>query len=140
MTMDPLSAISRLAGAGLEAQASRLKVVAQNMANVRSTGDVPGADPYQRRTIVFEAVLDRQIGARSVEVGKISTDPTPFRIEHLPGHPAADAEGNVKMPNVNMLIEMADMQEANRTYEANLQMIGHARSMAGQLLDLLRSR
>ena len=140
MTTDPLSAISRLAGAGLEAQAHRLKIVAENMANVRSTGTAPGADPYRRRTIVFETVLDREIGARSVEVDKISEDPTPFRVEHLPGHPAADADGYVKLPNVNMLIEMADMQEANRTYEANLQMIGHARSMAGQLLDLIRSR
>jgi flagellar basal-body rod protein FlgC len=140
MTVDPLSAIGRLAGAGLEAQAHRLKIVAENLANVRSTGEMPGADPYRRRTIVFEAVLDREIGATSVAVDQVSVDPTPFKLEFDPGHPAADAEGNVKLPNVNMLIEMADMREANRSYEANLQMIRHGRSMAGELLELLRGR
>ncbi len=140
MTVDALSAVSRLAGAGMEAQAHRLKIVAENMANVRSTGVEPGADPYRRQTIVFEAHLDRELGAQTVDVEKISRDPTPFRVEFLPGHPAADADGFVKFPNVNMLIEMADMREANRSYEANLQMIKHARAMVAQTLDLLRGR
>lgn len=138
MTIDPLTAVGRLAGAGMEAQAHRLKIVAENMANVRSTGISPGADPYRRQTIVFQAELDRAIGARSVDVKEVSTDPTPFSVEYAPGHPAADAEGMVKFPNVNMLIEMADMREANRSYEANLQMIRHARAMVAQTLDLLR--
>lgn len=137
--MDPLSAVSRLAGAGMKAQALRLRVVAENMANAQSTGLAPGQEPYRRRTILFESVLDRAIGATSVEVDRFSTDPTAFPMEHNPGHPAADENGNVLMPNVNMLIELADMREANLSYTANLQMIKHARSMVTSTLDILRA-
>ncbi|UOM34307.1 flagellar basal body rod protein FlgC [Acuticoccus sp. I52.16.1] len=136
---DPLAMVSRLSGAGLEAQSYRLRVVSENIANVQSTGATPGADPYQRKTIVFGAELDRDIGALSVRVKKTALDDAPFVLEHDPNHPAADADGNVKRPNVNLLTEMADMREANLSYEANLQMMKRARSMINQTIDLLRS-
>jgi len=138
--IDPLQAASRLAGAGLEAQATRLRVVSENIANVRSTGSTQGAEPYARKTVVFETELDRELGASSVRVKNLGTDSAPFLVEHDPGHPAADADGNVKLPNVNMLIEMADMREATRTYEANLQMMKQTRAMVSMTIDLLRSQ
>ncbi|MBE7202688.1 MAG: flagellar basal body rod protein FlgC [Parafilimonas terrae] len=137
--IDPLLAASRLASAGLEAQSLRMRVVSENLANVQSTGDVPGADPYSRKTVTFKAELDRAIGAASVRVRDIDTDKTPFRVEYDPSSPAADQSGNVKLPNVNALIEMADMREANRSYEANLQVIKQARAMVASVIDLLRT-
>jgi len=136
---DPLVAVGRIAGAGLEAQSYRMRVVSENIANARSTGGTPGADPYQRKTIVFGAELDRALGALAVKVKRTSLDDAPFRVEHDPGHPAADAEGDVKYPNVNLLVEMTDMREANLSYEANLQMMRSARSMITETIDLLRS-
>lgn len=136
---DPLVAVGRLAGAGLEAQSYRMRIVSENIANARSTGGAPGADPYQRKTIVFGAELDRELGALEVKVKRTALDDAPFRVEHDPGHPAADADGNVKYPNVNVLVEMADMREANLSYEANLQMMRSARSMIFETIDLLRS-
>ncbi|MFH6782711.1 MULTISPECIES: flagellar basal body rod protein FlgC [Methylobacterium] len=137
--IDPLLAASRLASAGLEAQSLRMRVVSENLANTQSTGDVPGADPYSRKTVTFKAELDRAIGAASVRVRDIDTDKTPFRVEYDPSNPAADQNGNVKLPNVNALIEMADMREANRSYEANLQVIKQARAMVASVIDLLRT-
>ncbi len=139
MSPDPLVMIQRLAGAGMEAQTHRLKIVTQNIANARSTAGTPGADPYQRKTVVFGAELDRDIGALSVRVKNYGVDETPFVVEHDPGHPAADDQGNVKLPNVNLLTEMADMRETNLSYEANLQMMKRARSMIAMTIDLLRS-
>lgn len=137
--IDPIQLASRIAASGLEAQSARMRVVAENLANAQSTGTTPGADPYQRKTITFENELDRASGATLVNVAGIGTDRSPFRVEHDPGHPAADAAGYVKLPNVNMLIEMADMREANRSYEANLQVIKQAREMVSMTIDLLRS-
>ncbi|MDQ0317591.1 flagellar basal body rod protein FlgC [Amorphus orientalis] len=137
--IDPLTSIGRLAGAGLEAQSARLRIVAENLANAQSTGSTQGADPYSRKTILFESKFDAALGAERVRVDAIvNDDDTPFRIEYDPGHPAADADGNVKLPNVNMLMEMADMREATRSYEANLQMMKQARSMVSMTIDLLR--
>ncbi|BAQ44460.1 MULTISPECIES: flagellar basal body rod protein FlgC [Methylobacterium] len=137
--IDPLQTASRLASAGLEAQSLRMRVVSENLANAQSTGAAPGADPYARKTVTFKAELDRAIGAASVRVRDIDTDKTPFRVEHDPSNPAADQNGNVKLPNVNALIEMADMREANRSYEANLQVIKQARAMVASVIDLLRT-
>jgi flagellar basal-body rod protein FlgC len=137
--MDPLSAASKIAGSGLEAQSTRLRIVSENIANARSTGDTPGADPYRRKTITFESELDRATGLQRVEVKKIGVDKRDFINEYDPGNPAADANGIVKMPNVNMLIEMADMREANRNYEANLQTIKQTRDMVAATLDLLKA-
>jgi flagellar basal-body rod protein FlgC len=137
--IDPLRAATHIAGAGLEAQSTRLRVVSENLANAQSTAKVPGGDPYQRKMVTFQGEFDRLIGASSVSVTSIGGDPTPFEVEYDPGNPAADADGNVKMPNVNLVIEMADMREASRSYEANLQMVKQVRSMTTMMLDLLRN-
>ncbi|KAB2873637.1 MAG: flagellar basal body rod protein FlgC [Bauldia sp.] len=137
--IDPLRAATTVAGSGLQAESLRLRIVAENLANAHSTGATPGADPYRRKTVTFDSELDRLTGAARVTVKHTGVDTTPFLIEHDPGNPAADADGNVKLPNVNVLIEMADMREANRSYEANLQMVKQARSMTTMTLDLLRN-
>ena len=137
--IDPLTASLRVAAAGLEAQSARIRVVSENLANAQSTGDAPGADPYQRKTITFSSELDSASDASLVKVDRIGRDRTPFRVEYDPDHPAADASGFVKMPNVNMLIEMADMREASRSYEADLQIVKQSRQMISMTIDLLRN-
>jgi flagellar basal-body rod protein FlgC len=137
--MDPLVASLKISASGLEAQSSRLRVVSENLANARSTGDVPGADPYRRKTVSFAQELDRASGVDTVEIKKIGVDRSDFRTEYDPGNPAADVNGVVKYPNVNILVEMADMREANRSYEANLQSIRQARDLINSTIDLLRS-
>jgi flagellar basal-body rod protein FlgC len=121
--IDPLSAALKVAASGLEAQSMRMRVVSENLANAQSTGATPGSDPYQRKTIAFSAELDRLTGASMMEVDRIGRDNAPFRVEYEPDHPAADASGYVKMPNVNMMVELADMREASRSYEADLQIV-----------------
>ncbi len=135
---DMLKSMS-VAASGLQAQATRLRVISENLANASSTADTPGGDPYRRKTISFAAELDKATGAEEVKVKRIGTDPSQFRQIYEPSHPAADATGNVKLPNVNMLVELADMREAQRSYEANLQMIDQSRSMLMRTIDLLRS-
>ena len=136
--IDPLQASMRIASSGLEAQSARLRVVSENLANVNSTGKTAGAEPYQRKTVTFDATLDRAVGAHTVVIREYGSDKSPFRIERDPSHPAADADGNVKLPNVNMLVEMADMRETNRSYEANLQVVKQSRSMIAMVIDLLK--
>jgi flagellar basal-body rod protein FlgC len=135
---DMLKSMS-VAASGLQAQGTRLRVISENLANASSTAEVPGEDPYRRKTVTFAAELDKAIGAEEVKVKRVGTDPAPFREIYEPSHPAADANGHVKLPNVNMLIELADMREAQRSYEANLQMIEQARTMLMRTIDLLRS-
>jgi flagellar basal-body rod protein FlgC len=135
---DPLQATLRIAGSGLEAQSVRLRVISENIANAQSTGDTPGADPYARQTISFDSVLDRSLGVPLVRVKTIGQDDTPFKVEHDPGNPAADAGGFVKMPNVDVLTELADMREANRTYEANLQVAKQSAELMNQTVSLLK--
>jgi flagellar basal-body rod protein FlgC len=137
--MDPLSASLKIASSGLEAQSTRLRIVSENLANARSTATVAGGDPYQRKTITFTQELDRANNVNTVEVDKIGKDVAPFLEEYDPGNPAANAKGMVKYPNVNVLVEMADMREANRSYEANLQTIRQARDLISSTIDLLRS-
>lgn len=136
---DPLKVSQSIAAAGLDVQSHRMRIISENMANAQSTANTPGGDPYTRKTIVFSNDFDEALGANVVGVEQIGTDHSPYRIERNPSHPAADAEGNVKYPNVNMLVEMADMREANRSYEANLQMMKQSRSMVMMTVDLLRS-
>lgn len=136
---DPMQVSIKVASSGLAAQSRRMLVVSENLANANSTGKTPGADPYARKTISFEAALDEQINAQIVRADRVETDRKPFRIEYDPSHPAADGDGNVKLPNVDMLVELADMREANRSYEANLQIVKQARSMISMTIDLLRS-
>lgn len=138
--MDPLSTALKVAATGLTAQSERLRVVSENLANAQSTGDTPGADPYQRKTVSFAAEVDRSSGASMVDVASVDRDRTEFPLEYLPGHEAADAAGYVKMPNVNPLVEMADMREANRSYEANLQVIKQARELINMTIDLMRQQ
>ena len=137
--MDPLAASLKISSSGLSAQSTRLRIVSENLANARSTAEVPGGDPYQRKTVSFSDELDRANGVNTVEVNKIGLDKTPFIDEYDPGNPAADSKGIVKYPNVNVLVEMADMREANRSYEANLQSIRQARDLISSTIDLLRS-
>jgi len=128
-----------VAASGLQAQGTRLRVISENLANASSTADVPGGDPYRRKTVTFAAELERATGAEEVRVRRVGADPAPFRQIYEPSHPAADASGHVKLPNVNMLIELADMREAQRSYEANLQLIEQSRSMLMRTIELLRS-
>lgn len=136
---DPMQVAIKVAASGLEAQSRRMLVVSENLANASSTGSTPGANPYTRKTVSFEAALDEATGAKLVSVDRVEFDRKPYRIEHDPSHPAADADGNVKMPNVDMLVELADMRETNRSYEANLQVVKQARSLISMTIDLLRS-
>lgn len=137
--VDGITASLRVAASGLEAQAMRLRIVSENLANAESAGRTPGADPYRRKDVLFAAELDRLSGATMVEVSGTRNDPSPPRLEYRPGHPAADAAGYVKLPNVNLIIELADMRQANRSYEANLQVIKQGREMLSMTIDLLRS-
>jgi flagellar basal-body rod protein FlgC len=138
--MDPLVSTLKVAATGMTAQSERLRIVSENIANSQSTGGAPGADPYQRKTITFAAELDRTTGASLVNVESIARDRSDFPLEYMPGHEAADENGYVKTPNVNMLVEMADMREAIRGYEANLQSIKQARELISMTIDLLRNQ
>jgi flagellar basal-body rod protein FlgC len=140
MTVDPLLSVMRTAASGLQSQSTRLKVISENLANAESTGNTPGADPYRRKMVTFEQSLDEVTGASLVEVNRVVRDMDAFQTEYQPGHPAADAAGYVKRPNVNMMVEMADMREASRSYEANLQMIRQAREMTSMMVDLLKGQ
>jgi flagellar basal-body rod protein FlgC len=138
--VDPLSAAMKIAGSGLEAQSTRLRIVSENIANARSTGDTPGADPYRRKTVTFGEQVDRAAGLTTVNVKKLGVDESEFTTEYDPSNPAADERGVVKLPNVNMLVEMADMREANRSYDANLQTIKQTRDLISSTIDLLKSQ
>ncbi len=127
------------AASGLRVQSGRMKVISENIANADSTADRPGANPYRRKVPTFQGHLDRQLGVRTVELGRVRTDNTPFPTRVDPGHPAADANGEVKMPNVNSLIETVDMREAQRSYEANLNVITSARRMISRTIEILRA-
>jgi flagellar basal-body rod protein FlgC len=127
-----------ISAAGMRAQGQRLRVVAENLANADSVSELAGGDPYRRKTISFKNQLDRELGMETVQVSKVGEDPSDFRMKYDPGNPAADAKGYVKLPNVNSLIEMSDMREAQRSYEANLRAIEVARSMLQRTIDLIR--
>ncbi|MCB9948878.1 MAG: flagellar basal body rod protein FlgC [Rhodospirillaceae bacterium] len=129
----------QIAAEGMRAQGTRIRVVAENLANAESTGATPNDLPYRRQTVSFRAVMDRALGAQKVEIAEVGTDPSPFSRRYMPGHPSADEEGYVQFPNVSSLVEMMDLREAQRSYEANLNVITTARSMLMDTLDLLRS-
>jgi flagellar basal-body rod protein FlgC len=129
----------KIATSGLRAQAGRMRVISENLANADSTAATAGGDPYRRKIPSFSSALDRSLDARTVTLGKVRTDRSDFRIKNEPGNPAADANGNVKYPNVNPLIEMTDMREAQRSYEANLNIISATRRMIQRTLDILKA-
>lgn len=136
--MDPLQSIARIAASGMTAQTARLRVISENVANADSTGATTGDDPFRRKTISFSEMVDRDSGATLVEVDRIGRDQSDFRLDYDPSHPAADETGYVKRPNVDPIIEMANMREASRNYEANMNMFEAGRRMRGQMLDLLK--
>ena len=136
--IDPLQASMKIASSGLSANSARMRVTSENIANAQSTGPTPGSDPYRRKTITFESALDETSGASLVQVSNVGTDSSPFTVEHDPGNPAADEKGFVKLPNVNLILEMADMREANRGYEANLQVVKQSRDLISMTIDLLK--
>jgi flagellar basal-body rod protein FlgC len=128
-----------ISSSGMKAQSMRMRVISENLANSETTADAPGADPYRRKTITFKSELDRANGVDKVAVKNIDRDQSDFRLKYDPSHPAADAKGYIKLPNVNSLIETMDMREANRSYEANLSSIELSRGMLMKTIDMLKS-
>jgi flagellar basal-body rod protein FlgC len=128
-----------IATSGLRAQAGRMRVISENIANADSTSATSGGDPYRRKVPTFSSELDRTLDAKVVSLGRVMPDSTAFRIKHEPSNPAADAAGNVKYPNVNSLVEMTDMRDAQRSYEANLNVISATRRMISLTLNILKS-
>src|SRR5215218_2562072 len=135
--MDFLKSIS-IAASGLRAQAGRMRILSENLANADSTAQAPGTDPYRRKIPTFRSEVDRALDARVVAMGRVRPDQTDFRMKHEPGHPSADANGNVRYPNVNAMVEMTDMREAQRSYEANINVIGATRRMIQRTLEILK--
>jgi flagellar basal-body rod protein FlgC len=129
----------QIAASGLHAQTARMRVIAENLANVDSAGRTPDDEPYRRRIPTFKAVFDDEVGGKKVEIGRLAYDLSAFNERFEPGHPAADEHGYVRYPNINPMIEAMDMREAQRTYEANLNVITATRQMMGRTLDILRT-
>ncbi len=136
--MSNLSVTADIAVSGMKAQSDRLRIISENMANAESVGIRPGEDPYRRQVVTFKNYVDKSTGAEMVKVDKVVEDKSPFELKYAPNHPAANAEGYVAMPNVNPLVEMMDMKEAQRSYEANLTMVQTARDMNSKVLDILK--
>ena len=133
-----LSVSADIAVSGMKAQAERLRVISENMANADSVGIRPGEDPYRRQVVTFKNYVDKETGAQMVKVDKVVPDKSEFQMKYMPNHPAANEQGYVAMPNVNPLIEMMDMKEAQRSYEANMSMMQTARDMNSSILDVLK--
>lgn len=128
-----------VSSSGMRAQGLRLRVISENLANADSLGTKPGEAPYRRRVVSFKNQLDRALGVETVKIDRVRLDRSEFTKRYDPKHPAADADGYIKTPNVNSLIELMDMREAQRSYEANLNMIEVSRSMVKNTIDLLRN-
>ncbi len=136
--MDPIEAALSASAAGMRAQALRLRVISENLANQDNAAVDPNQDPYRRKTIHFKNVLDRKLGVELVEVDKILQDPSPFKLQYQPNHPGADENGYVKYSNVRGLIEVADMRQANRSYQAQLNVFRLTKQMQARTNELLR--
>jgi flagellar basal-body rod protein FlgC len=136
--MDFLKSIA-IAASGLRAQAGRMRIISENIANADSTATAAGSEPYRRKMATFKSEMDRALDAQLVALGRIKSDPSEFRVKHEPGHPAADENGNVKYPNLNSLVEMTDLREAQRSYEANINVIGASRRMIQRTIEILKS-
>jgi flagellar basal-body rod protein FlgC len=136
--MDFMKALA-VAASGLHAQIGRMEVISENIANADSTAQTPGGDPYRRKIVTFTSELDRSIGAQVVSLGHVEADASDFLVRHEPGNPGADAQGNVKYPIVNTLVEMTDLRDAQRSYEANLYIITATRRMLQRTIDILKS-
>ena len=131
--------VLHISAAGLDAQNARMRTVAENLANADSLPTTPDEDPYRRKMVSFRNVLDRTLGARTPKADRVVQDASEFGKRHDPQHPAADADGYVAIPNVNPLIEVMDMRQAQRSYEANLGVIEIAKSMISRTIDILRN-
>jgi flagellar basal-body rod protein FlgC len=136
--MDDLKISSQIASHGMKAQATRLRVISENLANADSTAETPGGEPYRRKLVTFRNQLDRSLEADTVKVKKITNDTSKLPSKYDPTHPGADEKGYVLMPNVNPLVEMMDMREAQRSYEANMDVITTSRQMVAKTLELLK--
>lgn len=135
--MDLIDSV-HISSSGLGAQSARLKVIAQNIANADSVGTRAGAEPYRRKTISFKDTFDKELGTTVVRPDKVGVDRSDFVKRYEPSNPEADAEGFVMYPNVNTMLEMVDMREARRAYEANLNMIEASKSMYSDTLNLIK--
>lgn len=124
---------------GMRAQGTRMKVISENMANSQVVGNTPDEDPYQRQIVTFKTQLDRATGARVVQVNRVIKDDSEFPLEYSPSHPGANADGYIRKPNVNSLVEVMDMREAQRSYEANINMVELSRGMLMKTIDMLRN-
>jgi len=138
MSMEFMQSL-KIAASGLRAQNGRMRVIAENIANADSTARTPGADPYRRKVPTFVSKFDKDLGAATVALGRVERDKTDFKTRYEPGHPAADANGYVKYPNVEPLVETVDMREAQRSYEANLNIVTATRRMISKTLDILKA-
>jgi flagellar basal-body rod protein FlgC len=136
--MDLMKSIA-IAASGLRVQSGRMQVISENIANADSTPSQAGGDPYRRQIATFQTEMDSALGARVVKLGPVAADPSAFHVRNEPGHPAADANGNVKYPNVNPMLEMTDMREAQRSYEANINVITATRRMLQRTIDILKA-
>ncbi|WP_374620275.1 flagellar basal body rod protein FlgC [Devosia sp.] len=136
--MSDFLASLKIAATGLHAQTARMRIIAENLANADSAGKTPGEDPYRRKIPTFRAVMDRELDATTVKIGRVALDQSEFQSRYEPGHPAADASGYVRYPNVNSLIEAMDMRQAQRSYEANLNVVSVTRQMLGSTLDIIK--
>jgi flagellar basal-body rod protein FlgC len=128
-----------ISSAGLKVQTGRMRIIAENVANADSVASTPGGDPYRRQIPTVTSTFNKELGAEMVRLGRVVPDRTDFETKYEPNSPAADASGNVKYPNVSPLIEMVDMQSAQRTYEANLNVVSSTRNMLQKTIDILRS-
>lgn len=136
--MDDLFKSMRISSAGMKAQGTRLRVISENVANADSLAKAPGDEPYRRKTVTFQNKLDRALGVETVRVKQLGEDKGEFSKRFEPNHPAADKDGYVEVPNVNRLIEMMDMREAQRSYEANLSVIKSSKALLQGTIEILR--
>ncbi len=128
-----------ISASGLHVQLGRMRIISENIANSDSTAQTPGGDPYRRKVVTFSSELDRSLDAAVVKIGRVETDQSDFVVKHEPDNPAADAKGDVKYPNVNDLVEMTDMRDAQGSYEANLDVVTATRRMLQRTIDILKS-
>jgi flagellar basal-body rod protein FlgC len=138
MAMDFIKSLT-IAASGLHAQLGRMRIITENIANADSTATTPGGDPYRRKIVTFTSELDSALGAQVVELGRVQSDNSDFRIKHEPGNPAADANGDVKYPNVNTLVELTDLRDAQQSYQSDLNVITATRRMLQRTIDILKS-
>jgi len=136
--MDDLQKSMMVGVSGMKAQAQRLRVISENLANADSAATSADGTPYRRKLITFKDEIDRQTGINGVKVDKVRPDTSDFVKKYDPRHPAADKDGYVMMPNVNPLIEMMDMREAQRSYEANMNVVSTSKAMLARTVDMLK--